>query len=127
MSSGLWQYMSIERLLISERQFALGDPKRVRFVVRNTGAESVRFLRRDTPLDDGWTDCFRVWCDGVAVAYDGPIVKRAVPTDADYLVLDPDAEIERECDLNEAYQISLLGPYSVEVAPQVRSLAPQES
>ena len=85
----------------------------VRVTLANPTAETVRVLKWNTPADRLSEPLFDVTRDGERVEYLGPLVKRAAPTAADYLRLEPGATRSYDVDLSEAYSFATDGVYAI--------------
>ena len=85
----------------------------VRVTLANPTTETMRVLRWNTPADGLSEPLFDVTRDGVPVEYIGPLVKRAAPTAADYLRLEPGATRFYDVDLSEAYSFAAGGAYAI--------------
>lgn len=100
------------KLSISKRQ----DPETpfiLTFELTNKGNKDVHVLKYDTPLEGLFSDCFEVTRDGVEVPYDGPLVKRAAPTEDDYVCIKPGKTVTVDVDLSSSYQVSVPAEYKV--------------
>lgn len=86
----------------------------VLFFLENTGAQPIRILPWNTPLEGELTaDIFDITIDGESLLYQGIMVKRAAPTDDDYMTLDPGERREVVIDLAESYPMAAQGSYRV--------------
>lgn len=83
------------------------------YSLSNASTSTVHVLRWMTPLDGVSNNLFRVSQDGRPVAYTGRLVKRAAPTDADYLALAPGQSVSAEVDLSAYYDMRKGGQFSV--------------
>ncbi len=81
--------------------------------ITNPTSHSFRVLRWFTPFYGVERPLFSVMRDGTPVAYLGKMVKRAAPTDKDYLTLKAGESITGDVDLSEHYDLSLPGTYDV--------------
>ena len=93
----------------------IGSGKLV-FTMSNDGAASVHVLRWQTPFDGVTTDLFAVERGGVAVAYTGPLYKRAAPQAKDYIELAPGASRTVDVDLSAYYDMKAGGQYAIRYA-----------
>ena len=73
----------IEASLSAAQTYRLGDAIEVVFSIRNTGATPYQVLTWETPLEGEVTDFLAVERDGRLLRYDGRIVKRGDPTEAE--------------------------------------------
>jgi peptidyl-Lys metalloendopeptidase len=87
----------------------------VEFKVTNSSNQTMKIPSWQLPstgtLD---TNLFQVTRNGKAVAYTGPMIKRAAPTEADYIVLRPGESRVVSVDLSRAYDLSASGQYTVQ-------------
>ena len=95
---------------------------RLVFTMSNDGAASVHVLRWQTPFDGVTTDLFAVERDGVAVAYTGPLYKRAAPQAKDYIELAPGASRTVDVDLSAYYDMKAGGQYAIRYARDAAAL-----
>ncbi|WP_231511159.1 M35 family metallo-endopeptidase [Chondromyces apiculatus] len=79
----------------------------------NTSSAPVRLLKWYLGGDKIQERLFEVTRDGEPVAYVGPMVKRGVPGDADYLSLEPGESLTRTVLLSEDYDLTEDGDYEV--------------
>jgi peptidyl-Lys metalloendopeptidase len=86
----------------------------VEFKVTNTSSQAMRVLRHQLPSDDLQANLFKVTHDGQPVRYLGPQIKRAAPTDADYVTLRPGESRLVRVDLSKYYDLSRGGEYTVQ-------------
>lgn len=93
--------------------FAAGEPVTVHVTIANPGEHRVAVLRWRTPLDGMSAPLFTVTRDGTPVRYLGRMVKRAAPTDADYVTLEPGASVTSDVDLAKSYALDAPGSYVV--------------
>ncbi|TDR45863.1 peptidyl-Lys metalloendopeptidase [Tahibacter aquaticus] len=94
----------------SAKEFGSG---KIVYSLSNTGTSTLHVLRWMTPLDGVSNNLFRVSQDGRAVAYTGRLVKRAAPTESDYLPLAPGQSISAEVDLTAYYDMRKGGQFGV--------------
>jgi peptidyl-Lys metalloendopeptidase len=86
----------------------------VEFKVTNTSRETLKVPSWQLPSGTLDTNLFKVFRNGQAVAYTGPMIKRAAPTEADYVVLRPGESKLVSVDLGQAYDLSRPGQYTVQ-------------
>jgi hypothetical protein len=90
------------------RQVAPGQI-RLRFDLRNNGAQTVHLLRWGTPFEGQWMAPFvRVDTPAGALPYRGARVKRGDPEPEDYLTLAPGQRIRAQLRLEDAYEAAAL-------------------
>jgi peptidyl-Lys metalloendopeptidase len=89
------------------------EPITLNLMIKNTGKQTVRLLRRNTPLEIFLADYLDVTYMGNALAYQGPVAKRAIPTAEEYVSLAPGKSAMRSFELSPAYDVSAPGKYVV--------------
>lgn len=90
------------------------DSARVLFYVENNSAESIKILPWQTPLEGELTaDIFEITINGDTLQYQGIMIKRAAPTDADYITLAVGERREIVTSLSDSYDMSAAGQYLV--------------
>ncbi|WP_338761771.1 M35 family metallo-endopeptidase [Massilia sp. METH4] len=90
-----------------------GDDLVVRVTLTNTGDKPQRMLKWHTPFGAIEESLFEVSRDGIPVAYEGRHVKRAAPTAADYVVLQPGKSYSATVELTSLYDLSTTGDYAI--------------
>lgn len=88
----------------------------VEVIVTNTGNRIARVPKWQLP--DGALDAklFQVSRDGQPVAYEGPMIKRGLPTADDFALLRPGQSYRMTADLAGAYDMRQRGQYTVTLA-----------
>lgn len=97
----------------------------VKVAITNTSDQDVSVLTWNTPLDRLVTDCLAVTVNGEAIGYDGPMVKRAAPTESDYLVIKAGQTVEAEYPVSDAYDTSKPGNYVIKLKTPIPDTAPK--
>ena len=92
---------------------AKGDDVHVTVTLTNTGATPQRLLKWRTPFVQAEHALFYITRDGQPVRYLGRHVKRAAPTEADYIVLAPGEARSARVELSSVYEMGVTGAYSV--------------
>ncbi|KGQ20415.1 Extracellular protease [Lysobacter dokdonensis DS-58] len=82
----------------------------------NTSRDTVRIPRYQLPSDFLEARLFQVSRDGKPVQYEGPLVKRGLPTAADFVILRPGQTYIAKVDLSAAYDLAQSGDYTVTFA-----------
>ncbi|HAV35171.1 MAG TPA: peptidase M35 [Massilia sp.] len=90
-----------------------GDDVNVTVTLTNTGNTPQRLLRWRTPFVPAEHALFQITRDGLPVRYLGRHVKRAAPTEADYIVLAPGESRSARVELSKLYEMQVTGAYSV--------------
>lgn len=81
--------------------------------VTNTSGRAVRMPTWQLPSEYLQSDVFAITRDGQPVAYEGPMIKRGLPTAADFVVLRPGQTYRARVDLSAFYDLSRTGQYTV--------------
>ena len=85
----------------------------VEVILTNTGNKTARVPRYQLPLGELEARLFQVSRDGEPVAYEGPMIKRGLPTAADFAILQPGQSIRSKIQLADAYDMRKSGTYSI--------------
>jgi peptidyl-Lys metalloendopeptidase len=85
----------------------------IRFTLENSGTETLRVLRWQTPVAGIDHDMFEVTRDGKPVAYTGQLIKRAAPQPADYIEIEAGDSLSVTFDPSAAYDMVRAGDYTV--------------
>ena len=88
----------------------------VEVTVTNTSRHAVRVPKWQLPSDFVEQKLFQVSRDGKPVQYEGPMIKRGLPTASDFAVLRPGQSVRTTVDLSAAYDLSRTGDYVVTFA-----------
>jgi len=81
--------------------------------ITNNSRQTVRIPKWELPSQDLDANLFQVSRDGKPVRYEGPLVKRALPTAEDFAILKPGQTYRAVVDLSSSYDLSKSGYYSV--------------
>ncbi|BCT93437.1 peptidase M35 [Lysobacter helvus] len=81
--------------------------------VTNTSRHTVRVPAWELPSALAESKLFSVSRDGKPVQYEGPLVKRALPSSADFAILRAGETRTARVDLGDAYDLSASGDYTV--------------
>lgn len=81
--------------------------------ITNPNDHSIKILKWLTPLEGVQEPLFTVVRDGTPVEYLGPVYKRAVPTEQDYLTLTAGKSLTSEVNLSALYDFSISGNYEI--------------
>ncbi len=84
--------------------------------VTNTSGHTVRVPTWQLPSQYLQADVFRVTRDGEEVGYEGPMIKRGLPSAADFVILRPGQTYRTSVDLSAFYDMSRSGQYTVAYA-----------
>ena len=85
----------------------------VEFKLVNNSAETLKIPSWQLPNGTIDSDVFEIYRQGKRVEYTGPMIKRAAPTEADYVTLQPGETKRISVDLTGAYDLSQGGQYDV--------------
>lgn len=94
-----------------------GQPVLLRFTLHNAGAMPVQWLTWGTPVDGWFAPFVQLQRDGVALVYQGAMVKRGEPALDDYQRLTAGQSSQAEIDLAEAFDLRTPGRY--QLTPQI--------
>ena len=92
----------------------------VEVVLTNTSRKTLRVPRYQLPLGELQAKLFQVSLDGQPVAYQGPMVKRTLPTAAEFAILRPGQSVRSVVDLADAYDMRKSGLYTVTLASSLQ-------
>ena len=95
--------------------FAMGDGG-VEVILTNTSNKIARVPKYQLPLGELEAKLFRVSRDGEAVAYEGPMIKRGLPSASDFAILKPGQSYRSVVQLADAYDMRKSGTYTVALA-----------
>jgi peptidyl-Lys metalloendopeptidase len=104
---------AVVSLSIDRPSFGAGDDVIVRVGIANPTGSSIRMLKWFTPLDGLERSLFTVSRNGEPVRYVGKMVKRAAPTEKDYVTLMAGESLTSTADLSANYDLSVSGVYTV--------------
>lgn len=85
----------------------------VEVVVTNTSHKTARIPKWQLPSTVAESNLFAISRDGEEVRYEGRMIKRAMPTAADFAILRPGQSHKATVDLGEAYDLSQKGAYNI--------------
>lgn len=88
----------------------------VEVILTNTSSKIMRVPRYQLPLGALEAKLFKVTRDGKQVAYEGPMIKRGLPSASDFAILRPGQSYRSVVDLAEAYDMRKSGTYTVTLA-----------
>jgi peptidyl-Lys metalloendopeptidase len=95
----------IKYILTAKDTFIKDNPIAINFTLQNISNEKLWILTWYTPLEGLKGKIFQVTCEGKEVPYEGPMVKRGQPSNADYAYIEPGKSVSKEFDLSRAYQV----------------------
>jgi peptidyl-Lys metalloendopeptidase len=88
----------------------------VEVTITNTSRHAVRVPKWELPSDFVEAKLFQVSRDGQPVQYEGPMIKRGLPTAQDFAILRPGESYRAVVDLSAAYDLAKTGQYTVTFA-----------
>lgn len=88
----------------------------VEVVLTNTSNKSARVPRYQLPSTDLQAKLFQVSRDGQPVAYEGPMIKRGLPSATDFAILGPGQSYRSVVQLADAYDMRKSGTYTITLA-----------
>ena len=97
--------VSLRYSLHGQSSYVLGKPILITFALENSSSTDLWILKWYTPLEGIKGKIFEVTCDGVAIPYEGRLVKRGNPGEDDYVLLHPGGSTQAEFDLSQAYSL----------------------
>lgn len=93
--------------------FTAGERVLVNVTVSNPTGHTIKVLKWFTPYEDVEEPLFALSLDGAPVDYVGALYKRPAPKKNDYVSLKAGESFTRQVDLEEYYDLSVSGSYSV--------------
>jgi peptidyl-Lys metalloendopeptidase len=100
-------------LSVGKSALAAGDDAVVTVTFTNVGTRAARLLEWDLPGQGIREGRFELTRDGEDVAYVGPHIKFAQPTERDYVTLAPGQSLTRTMELSGHYDLEKSGSYSI--------------
>jgi len=85
----------------------------VEVAITNTSRKTVRIPSWELPSNQAVSKLFVVMRDGKEVQYEGPMIKRGLPSAADFTILRPGETFRKQVDLSLAYDLTAAGQYTV--------------
>jgi peptidyl-Lys metalloendopeptidase len=102
------------KLSMPKTEYLSTDKLTLNFTLTNTTNDPITFLKWQTPLENDFTgDLFTVQHKGQDVSYIGKMVKRAAPTEDDFMTLTAGESISGLLDLAEGYAVEKKGDYTI--------------
>jgi peptidyl-Lys metalloendopeptidase len=95
--------------------WSLGDGN-VEVIVTNTSRKTARIPNWQLPSPVAESNLFHISRDGEQVSYEGAMIKRGLPSAADFAILRPGHSYRTVIDLGSAYDMSKIGNYTVTFA-----------
>jgi len=100
-------------LSVGKSSLAANEDVTVTATFTNRGTQAARLLEWDLPGQGIREGRFEVMLNGEDVAYVGPHIKFARPTEADYVTLAPGQSLTRTMELSGHYNLEKSGSYSI--------------
>jgi len=88
----------------------------VEVILTNTSNKVARVPRYQLPLGELQAKLFQVSRDGQLVAYEGPMIKRGLPTASEFAILQPGQSFRSVVQLADAYDMRKSGTYTITLA-----------
>ena len=104
---------AIVSLGVDRTSFGSGDDVVVHVSIMNPTGSSIKMFKWLTPIVGVDQPLFTVARDGKTVSYLGKFVKRAVPTENDYITILPGESLISDVNLSDYYDLSVSGSYTV--------------
>lgn len=104
-------------------EVSVGEAIEIEFSVENTAGPQVSLLPWGSPMESELTgpafNIVRIGSDGQStdVPYGGLMIRRAPPTDSDYVVLPTGVRLVNTLSLDQSYSLSEPGTYQISFAP----------
>ena len=94
--------------------YQASDALLIKFELSNNTNQDIKILKWQTPLEGGFNaNMFDVYNGLARVNYIGRLVKRGAPKDQDYIILTAGKTISELINLEQGYDISAMGDYSI--------------
>lgn len=105
---------AIVSLSVNKTTFNTAEDITLQVTITNPAGHSIRMLKWFIPLE-GFVEAplFTIVRDGEPVTYLGIMVKRAAPTEQDYITLAAGESLKCDVNLSDYYDLSLSGDYTV--------------
>lgn len=114
METGALSLNILVGLDFDKRTYKGSEKQTLTFSLTNESNEIIQVLKWHTPLEGFKSNMFQVeHHEGKRAVYLGRVYKRGIPTEDDYLTLQPGQTVKMEVDLTEEYDIADAGNYSV--------------
>ena len=100
-------------LSVDKESFDGSDDVLIHVTITNPNNYPIRILKWFTPLNGIERSLFTVTRNGESVPYIGRMIKRAEPTEADYITLEAGGSVTADVNLSEYYELSSSDNYEV--------------
>jgi peptidyl-Lys metalloendopeptidase len=104
-------------------KYSKNNPVVVNFSIQNQSDEDIWVLSWHTPLEGIKGNILRIKCNEQELLYEGPMVKRGMPSKNDYIHVEPRGSVSRDVDLSKAYTLPSDEECSVEFDGKIYDLA----
>ncbi len=101
--------------LITTKTLVLGQSVKIETILSNNTIEDIQLLQYYTPYEGILGDIFSIQYKDSELSYQGPLVKRGPPTDADWLNIEPNSHLASHVDLNLAWDFNQPGWYEIKL------------
>jgi hypothetical protein len=110
-------------LATDKKVYLAGKPINLSLEIKNTGQKPYTFLPWGTPIEDRLTgNCLTIKLNGKEIDYRGIMVKRAPPTEKDYITLQANEAVKGEVNLLDGYQLNAKGIYTIQFQETYKGL-----
>ena len=92
----------------------------VEVTITNASRKTARIPKWQLPSEVAESDLFQISRDGEQVRYEGAMIKRSVPSAADFAILRPGQRHRTVVNLGSAYDMSKVGDYTVTFAASLQ-------
>jgi hypothetical protein len=96
-----------------------GSPVQLTFELGNKSKKAIYALNWNTPLEGFFGRYLTVTGPQGEVEYGGAVVKRALPTREEYVILPPGGKVSKSADLAKAYELKTPGKYRIEFVGRI--------
>lgn len=96
-----------------------GAPVMLNFELGNKSRKAIYALNWNTPLEGFFGRYLTVTGPQGEVEYGGAMVKRALPTREEYVILQPGGKVAKAVDLAKAYEMKTPGKYRIEFTGRI--------
>lgn len=114
------------QLEFDKRKYKSVDPQHLVFSLTNDTAKPMSVLRWYTPFEDFKSNMFDVRILGHRTAYVGRTYKRGMPTEKDFLIVEPGETVTKQVNFTEAYDVAHAGQYEVQYKTEMLYAGAQE-
>jgi len=114
------------KLELESAHYNANDKQNLKFTLSNNSNQTLSVLKWGTPLEGIHDNLFSVRKQEQSSLYMGIIVKRGLPKPKDFIMLDPKSSISTNFNLDDVYDITDAGDYTVEFVSHILDVGEQE-